>query len=66
MDPKQKKKLFTAMYIGMILIVIATCVFLYFFLQSHATQCLADPIQYYSERTNQLCYCNSGMGWIKP
>ena len=66
MDAQQKKKLFTVMYIVMILVVIVTCIFLYFFLQSHATQCLTDPIQYYSDKTNQICYCNSGFGWGNP
>jgi len=66
MDPTQKQKLFTIMYIVMIVVVIATCIGLYTYLTGESASCLADPIQYYSERSGEMCYCNTGMGWLKP
>jgi len=66
MDQAQKKKLFTTMYVVMIIVVIATCIGIYFYLTGEGTSCLMDPIQYFSEKTNQLCYCSDGMGNLKP
>jgi len=66
MELKQKQKLFTAMYVLMILLVIATCIFIYFYLTGNASECLMDPIQYFSEKSGQMCYCNDGTGWINP
>lgn len=66
MELKDKKKLFTAMYVVMIVVVIATCIGIYVYLTGEGTACLKDPIQYYSNITNQMCYCNDGVGWIKP
>ncbi len=66
MDQKEKQKLFTIMYIVMIIVVIATCIGLYIYLTGEGTACLKDPIQYYSNQTNQMCYCNDGIGWLKP
>jgi len=66
MELEQKKKLYTALYLIMIVVVLATCVFLYFYLTGQGAECLADPIQYYSEKTGQMCYCNNGIGWINP
>lgn len=66
MDDQKKKKLFTIMYIVMIVVVIATCIFMMFYLSGNSASCLKDPIQYFTERSGQMCYCNSGMGWINP
>jgi len=66
MDQKQKQKLFTILYIVLIVVVIATCIFLASYLSGESASCLKDPIQYYSERAGEICYCNSGMGWQKP
>jgi len=66
MDNKTKQKLFTLLYVVMIVVVIATCLFLMKYLKGEAGECLADPIQYYSEKTNQMCYCNDGLGWVNP
>lgn len=51
------KKLMTLAYWIMILFVIATCIFIYFYLTSNANQCLADPLNYYSEKMDIECYC---------
>ena len=66
MDQKEKQKLFTIMYVVMIIVVIATCIGLYFYLTGEGTACLQDPIQYFSNKTNQMCYCNAGNGWLNP
>jgi hypothetical protein len=47
----------TLAYWIMILFVIATCIFIYFYLTSNANQCLADPLNYYSEKMDIECYC---------
>ena len=60
-----KKKLFTWLYVIMILVVIATCVFLVVWIKGESVSCLADPIQYYANKTNQLCFCNDGLGWAR-
>lgn len=66
MDDKIKRRLFTIMYIVMIIVVIGTCVFLMQYLTGEGASCLKDPIQYYSEKTSQMCYCNNGLGWFNP
>jgi len=55
-----KKTLFTLLYIAMIVVVIATCIFLVYYLQGNGSECLMDPIEYYSEKTSQSCYCTNG------
>ncbi|RLF58027.1 MAG: hypothetical protein DRN27_06515 [Thermoplasmata archaeon] len=60
-----KQKLFTALYIVLIAVVIITCIALVVWLKSESAVCMADPIQYFSEKTNQMCYCNGGMGWLQ-
>lgn len=59
-----KQKLYTALYVLMILCVIMACIWLVVFLKSESAVCMADPIQYFSEKTSQMCYCNDGMGWL--
>jgi hypothetical protein len=49
----------------MIIVVVAFCLFLYFYLTSEAKQCVADPISYYQAVTNQMCYCNNGTGFFR-
>lgn len=66
MEQKTKQKLFTFLYVILILVVIGTCIFLATYLSGESASCLKDPIQYYSERAGEMCYCNSGMGWAKP
>lgn len=66
MELKEKQKLFTFLYVLLIVVVIATCIFLIIYLKGESVMCLKDPIQYYSEKTAQMCYCNDGFGWLKP
>ena len=57
-----KQQWMTLAYWTMILFVIATCIFVYFFLQSNGNQCLADPLTYYSDKIGVNCFCMD----IKP
>jgi len=66
MKEENKKKLYTFLYVLMIVFVIGTCIFLASYLSGESASCLKDPIQYYSEKTSQMCYCNAGNGWINP
>lgn len=66
MDQKTKQRFFTFLYVFLILAVIGTCIFLITYLTGESATCLADPIQYYSDKTNQLCYCISENGWLQP
>jgi len=59
-----KQKLGTIAYFGMIIIVILTCIFLVFYLRSNAQQCLADPLEYYTKKTMQQCFCVQDFGMI--
>ena len=62
MDLEKKKRLFTWMYIIMIGVVIATCIYLVYWLNQEATLCLKDPIEFYMNKAGELCYCNIGRG----
>ena len=64
MELKQKQRLFTILYIVLIIVVIATCIFLAVYLSGERASCLKDPIQYYSEKSGEMCYCNNGFGWM--
>ena len=66
MEIKTKQRLFTFLYIVLIVIVIGTCIFMMKYLTDEGGECLRDPIQFFSEKTNQMCYCNDGMGWQNP
>jgi hypothetical protein len=57
-----KQKLFTLLYILLIVCVIISCVLLIIFLKSESATCMADPINYFSEKTGQLCYCLDKIG----
>ena len=61
-----KQKLFTILYVALIVSLIAFMVWMVVWLRAESSACLIDPIQYYSEATKQMCYCNDGMGWLNP
>jgi len=56
-----KKQIMNYAYWIMIIVVILTCFFVVFYLQTNATACLSDPISYYSNKTNQMCFCMENM-----
>ena len=66
MNNKTKQKLFTFLYVLMIVVVIGSCIYVSNYITKESVSCLKDPLQYYSEKTDQLCYCNDGLGWINP
>jgi len=57
MELKNKKKLFTFLYILLIAVVIITCIVLMIWFKSESTTCLLDPVQYYADKTGQTCNC---------
>ena len=57
MDNLQKKKLMTYAYWIMIIVVVAFCVYLFFYLKSNARQCIANPFIFGAERIGDV-YCN--------
>ncbi len=61
-----KSKFFSILYVVLILVVIATCIFIVVWIKSESAMCLADPIEFFANKTNQICYCNNGLGWNNP
>ncbi len=56
-----KQTLFTILYIGLIVGLIAFMIFLVIWLKSESYVCLKDPIQYYSEKQLK-CVIVCGIG----
>ena len=52
-----KQKLFTLLYYILIVGVIATMLFLVYWLQTGGSECMVDPMSYYLERSSQECMC---------
>lgn len=44
-------------YYLMILFVIFACGFVIYYISSNASQCLADPLKFYSDKIGTQCYC---------
>lgn len=57
-----KKTLFDILYVVLIVSLILFMIFIVFWLRSEGGVCLIDPIEYYSNKTNQFCYCNNFLG----
>jgi len=51
------KKLADFLYVILIISVIAFMIFLVIYLRSSGKECLANPLEYYGEKTAQTCYC---------
>ena len=66
MELKQKQTLFTILYVVLIVVVIFTCLFIMNYITGDGGSCLKDPITYYSEKTNQECYCYGGSDVFAP
>lgn len=64
MDKTKLKNLMTIGYWVMIVVVIAFCIFLFFYLTKHTDQCLRDPLKYYEVITNQYCSCRTNVAGI--
>jgi len=61
-----KQKFFTILYIALIVCLIAFMIWMVIWIMGESSVCLLDPIQYYSNTTGQVCYCNDGTGWFNP
>ena len=44
-------------YYAILIIVIITCLFVMLFIWSNGFNCVQDPIGFYGEKTNSICYC---------
>ena len=53
------KFLFNLLYVLLIVGVLAFCVWFGFWLTGESGQCLKDPMKYYGEITNAICYCGN-------
>lgn len=65
MKQQTKQKLFSLLYIIMIVVVIGTCIFLIHYITTQNVSCLIDPISYYENASGKMCYCNDGLGWMR-
>ena len=61
----KKKLFFNLLYVILIVAVVLFLVWFVGWIKSESAMCLKDPIQYYSNKTAQMCYCNNGLGWLK-
>lgn len=52
-----KQLIFNVLYIVLIIAVLLFLIWIVFWLKSESAMCLKDPIQYYSEKTAQNCFC---------
>jgi len=52
-----KKLLFNLAYWIMIVVVIATCIFLVIYLQGSGKECVADPLGFYIKKMGTECFC---------
>jgi len=65
MSDATKQRLFL---IGLGVALILFFGFVFYFanwMQTSGAECMADPISYYEIATDQLCYCNEGLGWLR-
>lgn len=53
-----KQKIFFFIIGLSVVILIACLIGFIFFLKAESGQCLMDPLQYYSNITDQMCYCD--------
>lgn len=54
------KWIFNIAYFVMIIAVVLTCIFIYHYLTSESSHCLANPLEYYKtkvESKGATCYC---------
>lgn len=56
----EKRKIVTIAYWIMIIAVVLTCIYVYFYLNSNAKLCMANPMEYYEKIKQAKCYCYQG------
>jgi len=66
MDIKTKQRLFTFLYIVLIVGVLIFMIWFFLWIKSESAVCLKEPIEYFANKTGQMCYCNNGNGWLSP
>lgn len=56
MDKNLRAKIFTTLFVVLIIGLLAFMIFMVFWLQGEASSCLKDPIKYVSENSGENCY----------
>lgn len=59
----KKQTLFTILYVSLIIGLILFMLWIVFWLQSESAMCMKDPINYYADKTTQICYCSDVLRW---
>jgi len=54
----KKQTLFTIAYWILIIAVVLFLIWIVGWLQSESGMCMKDPIKYFAEGTDQMCFCN--------
>lgn len=52
-----KQKLFSTLFIVLIIVVISAIILMYFWIQSESAMCLKDPMGYVAKVSENTCYC---------
>jgi len=60
----KKRLFFNLLYVLLIVGLLAFMFWMVLWLKGSGFQCLQDPINYYTEKTAQVCYCNNGSGFF--
>jgi len=53
-----RRKILTILYVVLIFVVIASCIYLMIWINSESAMCMADPINYYINKTGEDITCN--------
>ena len=54
-----KQKFFTLLYVILIIAVILFLIFIIVWLKGIGGSCVKDPIQFFMNKTNQICNCGN-------
>jgi len=66
MDDAKKQKLFLIGLVVTVVIFIGFVCWFGNFLTTESAECMKSPITYYEEKSDQICFCNDGLGWNNP
>ena len=56
------KKLADLIYLLLIAVVIASCIYLVFFLKSSGKECLSNPVIFFEQKNDASCFCLTKTG----
>jgi len=61
----KKQTIFKILLVVVVVVAIAFMIYFISWLQGESWSCMKDPINYYANKTAQMCYCNDGLGWVR-